>query len=125
MDSAASGQEACDSVSAVARQHASTLLLPVPALLKSVLVLVISSSLSSHDAAGTAVVHEKKKQTCKINMKKKKCTIEVQHWSAAECVCQSFSAGISVSNFFTGSKPNACGRFLKEGFTCRKSIVST
>ena len=31
----------------------------------------------------------------------------------------------TVSDFFTNSEPNACGGFLRECFSLRKSIVST
>ena len=36
-----------------------------------------------------------------------------------------FQQAFSVSDFFTNSEPNACGGFLKECFSRRKSIVST
>ena len=36
-----------------------------------------------------------------------------------------FQQAFSVSEFFTNSEPNACGGFLRECFSHRKSIVST
>ena len=36
-----------------------------------------------------------------------------------------FQQAFTVSDFFTNSEPNACGGFLRECFSLRKSIVST
>ena len=36
-----------------------------------------------------------------------------------------FQQGFSVSDFLTNSEPNACGGFLRDYFSHRKSIVST